>query len=80
MTVMTKYEFVKQHEALLRECAIAGVSVQDFRNLPVFEDLKRLRDEGLKMEYCVDYVVQKYAISRSSAYRIAKDMFSKVYL
>lgn len=75
---MKVYEFLEQHAEILRECAMAGVTVQDLRNLPIFKDMQRLRDKGLKMEYCVDYVVQKYAISRTTAYRIAKEMLHEV--
>lgn len=75
---MKVYEFLEKHAEILRECAMAGVTIQDLRNLPIFKDMQRLRNEGLKMEYCVDYVVQKYAISRTTAYRIAKEMLHDI--
>lgn len=75
---MKVYEFLEKNADVLRECALAGVNVQDLRNLPIFKDMQRLRNDGLKMEYCVDYVVQKYTISRTTAYRIAKEMLHEI--
>lgn len=71
---MTRYEIIEQNEEVLRLCAMAGVSVQDWQHAEIYRYVKKLRDDGHKMEYCVQCAVVRYVISPATVWRILRDM------
>lgn len=71
---MTRYEFVRQYADILKQCEGAGVSVEDWRGAQIFEEVMRLKNDGLKMEYCVAYASEKFSISEARVWRIVRHM------
>lgn len=74
----TRYEVARQYAPLLRELATAGVSVDDWRSVAIYEEVMRLRRDGLKMEYCVTYVSSVFAISEARVWRTIRRMRTKI--
>lgn len=71
---MTKYELVEKYEDILRECAMAGIAVNDWRNAEIYRFVQKLRDSGHKMDYCVHQAMFRYVISEATVWRILKNM------
>ena len=59
---MTRYELIEQYEEILRDCARAGISVNDWRNAEIYRFIQKLRSDGNKMDYCVHQAVIRYVI------------------
>ena len=71
---MTRYELVERHERVLQECAMAGISVQDWKNAEIYSFFRKLRDDGNKMDYCVHQAMIRYVISEATVWRILRAM------
>lgn len=71
---MTRYEFIAQHEDVLRLCAMAGVTVQDWKNAEIYRYVMKLRGDGNKMDYCVRQAVIRYVVSEATVWRILRAM------
>jgi hypothetical protein len=71
---MTRYELVERHESVLQECAMAGITVQDWRNAEIYRFVQKLRSDGNKMEYCVHQAMIRYVISEATVWRILRSM------
>lgn len=71
---MTRYELVERHERVLQECAMAGISVQDWKNAEIYRFVRKLRDDGNKMDYCVHQAMFRYVISEATVWRILRAM------
>ena len=70
--MMTKYELVKLLQSVMETLDKNGISVQDSRHIPMYEDWLRLKNEGHKYFYIIRYLSQQYEISETSAYRIIR--------
>lgn len=68
----TRADVARRYADVLRACAVAGLRVEDWRNIEIFDDIQRLRRDGLKMEYCVNYASEHYAISTARVWRIVR--------
>lgn len=71
---MTRYDYLSSIRSTLESLAAKGVAEQELRDLVVYEDILRLRSEGLKMEYCVYYAGERYGRSESSVWRLIRRM------
>ena len=71
---MTRYELIEKHERVLQECAMAGVSVQDWKNAEIYRFVQKLKADGNKVEYCVRQAVVRYVISEATVWRILRSM------
>ena len=71
---MTRYELGERHESVLQECAMAGITVQDWRNAEIYRFVQKLRSDGNKMEYCVHQAMIRYVISEATVWRILRSM------
>lgn len=71
---MTKYELVEKYEDILRECAMAGVAVNDWKSAEIYRFVQKLRGDGCKMDYCVHQAMIRYVISEATVWRILKNM------
>lgn len=71
---MTRYELVERHERVLQECAMAGISVQDWKNAEIYRFVRKLRGDGNKMDYCVHQAMIRYVISEATVWRILRAM------
>lgn len=71
---MTRYELIERHERVLQECAMAGISVQDWQNAEIYRFVQKLRGDGNKMDYCVHQAMIRYVISEATVWRILRSM------
>lgn len=71
---MRRIDLIERYEDILQECAMAGVSVQDWKNAEIYRYVQKLRADGHKMEYCVQCAVVRYVISPATVWRILRDM------
>lgn len=71
---MKRYELIEKHERVLQECAMAGISVQDWKNAEIYRFVQKLRSDGNKMDYCVHRAVARYVISEATVWRILRSM------
>lgn len=71
---MRRIDLIEKYEDILQECAMAGVSVQDWKNAEIYRYVQKLRADGHKMEYCVQCAVVRYVISPATVWRILRDM------
>lgn len=71
---MTRYEIVERYEDILRECAMAGISVQDWKNAEIYRYVQKLKGDGNKMDYCVHQAMIRYVVSEATVWRILRSM------
>ena len=71
---MKRYELIEKHERVLQECAMAGISVQDWKNAEIYRFVQKLRGDGNKMDYCVRMAMIRYVISEATVWRILRSM------
>ena len=71
---MTRDELIERHERVLQECAMAGISVQDWKNAEIYRFVQKLRSDGNKMDYCVHQAMIRYVISEATVWRILRSM------
>ena len=71
---MKRYELIEKHERVLQECAMAGISVQDWKNAEIYRFVQKLREDGNKMDYCVHQAMIRYVISEATVWRILRSM------
>jgi hypothetical protein len=76
--MMTRYEFICQHEDMLRLCAMAGVTGQDCENAEIYRFVTKLRGDGNKMDYCVRRASERYGKSEATVWRILRSLDSPV--
>lgn len=75
---MTRYELIERYERVLQECAMAGVSVHDWKNAEIYRFVQKLRGDGNKMDYCVHQAMIRYVISEATVWRILRSMEKSV--
>ena len=71
---MKRYELIEKHERVLQECAMAGITVQDWKNAEIYRFVQMLRGDGNKMDYCVHQAMIRYVISEATVWRILRSM------
>lgn len=71
---MKRYELIERHERVLQECAMAGITVQDWKNAEIYRFVQKLRSDGNKMDYCVHQAMFRYVISEATVWRIMRRM------
>ena len=71
---MTRIELIERQERVLQECAMAGISVQDWKNAEIYRYVQKLRGDGNKMDYCVHQAMIRYVISEATVWRILRSM------
>jgi hypothetical protein len=74
METLKRHELVERYEEVLQICAMAGISVQDWKNAEIYRFVQKLRGDGNKMEYCVQQAVIRYVISEATVWRILRSM------
>ena len=73
---MTKYEFIQQNHAVLKECQRLGISVSDARSADIYTAVQHLKQGGNKMEYCVNRAGEIFGVSAATVWRVLRDMDS----
>lgn len=77
---MKRYDILKMNHPVLEIFLKNGISLQEVRNIKVFEDFTDLCNHCEKIEYAAIMVAKKYSISPRSVYNIAKRMRRDVLL
>ena len=72
---MTGYELLAVNENLLKKMQSAALSVDDIKYMEMYREYERLRNEGHKKTYIMQYLSDEYEVSERTAYRIV-DRFS----
>lgn len=74
MATVTKYDLIERYSEVLQACAMAGISVQDWKHAEIYRYVQKLRGDGFKMDYCVHQAVIRYVISEATVWRILRSM------
>lgn len=74
---MNGYLLVKLNCHILKLMIDNGLSVDDIRYLPVYEEYLRKRKEGYKVKYIMVYLYEHYSISESTIKRVIQ-RFSRI--
>ncbi len=72
MKPTTVYDIIKANADVLRELTSAGVAIEDYKNIELYEDFVRLTGEGLKTTYVVMYLCSQYELSERSVWRVIR--------
>ena len=72
---MTGYELLAVNENLLKKMQSAALSVDDIKYMEMYREYERLRNEGHKKTYIMQYISDEYEVSERTVYRIV-DRFS----
>ena len=75
---MKRYELIERYERVLQECAMAGITVQDWKNAEIYRFVQKLRGDGNKTDYCVHQAMVRYVISEATVWRILRNMEKNV--
>ena len=68
----TVYDLLKTNADVLLKLASAGVAIEDYKNIPLYEDFVRLTGEGIKTTAVVFHLCSEYELSERSVWRIIR--------
>jgi hypothetical protein len=68
----TVYDLLKENATTLHALARAGIAIEDVANIEIFEEFKRLSDDGMKTTAIVAHLCDEYARSERSVWRLVK--------
>lgn len=71
---MTQYELLKATESILATLESSGVDAKDVKYLSMYDEYKRLKDEGHKISYIAYYLAQQHECGEATVYRVIKRM------
>ena len=66
----TVYDLIKANAEVLRKLTSAGASVEDYKNIELYEEFRRLTGDGLKTAYVVMHLCEEYELAERSVWRI----------
>lgn len=69
---MTVFEVLSFHKGLLRQLDDAGIKTEDFRFVDLFEDYKKMKQEGYKKTYIVAVLAERYTVSERTVYGVLR--------
>jgi len=75
---MTQYEYMKMSESVLKVAVGSNMNVADVKHLELYEEYRRLKADGLKVTYIVDYLQEQYGVPVASIYRLVKRMSREI--
>lgn len=71
---MRQYEFLKATASILHVLEDNKIDARDIKYLELYEDFTRLKSEGHKISYIVEYLSEQYECGVATVYRIIKRM------
>lgn len=71
---MKQYELLKTVESILSVLEKNGIDAKDVKYLKLYDEYKRLKDEGHKVGYIVYYLSTQYECGEATIYRVIKRM------
>ena len=69
---MKVFEAIKLTESTLIALRNANIGTGDVEYIRLFEEFRDLRDDGLKVSYCVAFLSEKYHISIRKVYDLIR--------
>lgn len=75
---MNAYEFLSTHRSVLEQIQSLPVSPSDIRYIDLYRDYMRLKDEGHKKIYILQYLSDEYGVDERTIYRVIKKFSAKV--
>ena len=70
--MMRVFETLKANESLLKILVLNGVRVADIEWLEMYDDYRRLMNEGHKKTYIVSYLEEQYGCPVPTIYRVVR--------
>lgn len=77
---MTHYDIIKMHASLLATLADNRITVKDVRQLSLYEDFVSLKKQGLKHEYIVNTLSDKYGYTTRHILKIVRNFKQNIKL
>lgn len=77
---MTQYDVLRLCESTLRMLDCNGIDAKDVRYLDMYKNYVRLKEEGHKITYIVEYLCEQYECHRATIYRIVARMQKQIGL
>lgn len=71
---MKQYELLKTAESILSVLEKNGIDAKDVKYLKLYDEYKRLKNEGHKVGYIVYYLSTQYECGEATIYRVIKRM------
>jgi hypothetical protein len=71
---MKIYELINFNRELLKKLSDAHINTSDYKNIDVYLEYKRLRNDGLKKTYIVSYLSDQYNMSERQVYAVIAKM------
>lgn len=75
---MNAYEFLSTHRSVLEQLQSLPVNPSDIRYIDLYRDYMRLKDEGHKKIYILQYLSDEYGVDERTIYRVMKKFSAKV--
>lgn len=69
---MTYYEIIKLSKESIDRLGSAGFRIDDCRFVPLYEDYRRMHDEGDKMTYIVSVLSDRYHVCERKVYDLIR--------
>lgn len=77
---MTKYEFVKINYSMMQEMKKNNISCSDSSFVEMYEEYSRLKGEGHKITYIIQYLSDRFGVGKTHLYEIVKKMGENIEL
>lgn len=75
---MTQFELMRTAESLLRVMNDNNIDVSDIKYMKMYDDYRRLKEEGHKVGYIVYYLSEQYGCGETTVYRVVKRMEKRI--
>ncbi len=75
---MNAYEFLLTHKEVMEQIQSLPIQPSDVRYLELYKEYSRLKDEGHKITYVLQYLSDEYNVDERTIYRIIKKFSTEV--
>lgn len=75
---MNAYEFLLTHKEVMEQIQSLPIQSSDVRYLELYKEYSRLKDEGHKITYVLQYLSDEYNVDERTIYRIIKKFSTEV--
>lgn len=75
---MNAYEFLLTHKGVMEQIQLLPIQPSDVRYLELYKEYSRLKDEGHKITYVLQYLSDEYNVDERTIYRIIKKFSTEV--
>lgn len=75
---MNAYEFLLTHKGVMEQIQSLPIQPSDVRYLELYKEYSRLKDEGHKITYVLQYLSDEYNVDERTIFRIIKKFSTEV--